>query len=268
MSYSPGFNVEEIVKRLGDDKALWSFYLEYSRRIYVVNLAKRFCPGRRVVDLGAQPFILSCMLRALGYDVTAVDVEPEKYESMAKACGVEVVKSDLERAIDLPSESFDCAVFSEVLEHLNPYYAPKTLCEIGRVLRTGGVLILTTPNVASLFRRLKALIGRNPIYRYHVHEYTMDEVQQLLIESGFEVVFKEYTPVNDLSFIDCSEEEYKSLRSYVDLLKAAIKRPSKIRVLRAAAYPVVRMVPSLRMLMALVGRKAPRACKAVVERWG
>ena len=103
----------------------------------------------RIADVGAQPFILSAMLRALGYEVVAIDVEPELYIDIAKRFNIRVIKSDLERdRIEVPDEYFNCVVLSEVLEHLNPYYVKFALSEINRILRKEGVLILTTPNIA------------------------------------------------------------------------------------------------------------------------
>jgi len=62
------------------------------------------------------------MLRVLGYEVVAIDIEPEPYIDIAKRFKLRVIKCDLERnRIDVPDEYFDCVVMSEVLEHLNPY---------------------------------------------------------------------------------------------------------------------------------------------------
>jgi len=51
------------------------------------------------------------------------------------------------------------ALFTKVLEHLHYYYAPLFLSKINKALKHGGVLILTTPNIASLFRKLRLLLG-------------------------------------------------------------------------------------------------------------
>jgi len=126
-------SIEDIVKRPGDEKVIGSYYLEFSRRLEVLRLVEKYCePGATLLDLGAQPFIISCALKRMGYNVVAIDVEPEPYLSIAESCGVDVVKCDLERD-ELKVANADCAIFTEVLEHL----------------------ILTTPNIASLFRRLK-----------------------------------------------------------------------------------------------------------------
>ena len=57
-------SVEDIVKRLGDGKAIGSYYLEFSRRLEVLRLVEKYCePGATLLDLGAQPFIISCALK-------------------------------------------------------------------------------------------------------------------------------------------------------------------------------------------------------------
>jgi ubiquinone/menaquinone biosynthesis C-methylase UbiE len=82
----------------------------------------------------------------MGYEVIAYDYEPDRYLDIAKAFGVKVVKCDLERdSLCMEDGSIDCAVFSEVIEHLNPYYVNHTLAEINRILKKGGKLIVTAP---------------------------------------------------------------------------------------------------------------------------
>jgi len=261
-------SVEKIIREHGDSKALGSYFLEFGRRLEVLRLVERWCArGASVVDLGAQPFIVSCALKAMGYDVTAVDVEPEPYMPIAERCGVKVVKRDLERE-RLDIRGADCAVFTEVIEHLHYYYVPHVLSEINKSLKPGGYLILTTPNIASLFRRLRLILGKQPIYRYHVREYTMPEVLAMLEEARFKPVEYYYSAVNDLTYVDAEPEDYKRLRGYADLLKLAIKKPTKLNLLRAAAYPLVKLIPSLRMLIVAISQKYSEPAPTATERWG
>lgn len=261
-------SVEKIVREYGDSKALGSYFLEFGRRLEVLMLVERYCArGASVVDLGAQPFIISCALRAMGYDVTAVDIEPEPYMPVAERCGVRVVRRDLERE-RLDIHGADCIVFTEVMEHLHYYYVPRVLSEINKSLKPGGYLILTTPNIASLFRRLRLLFGRQPIYRHHVREYTMPEVLAMLERAGFRPVEFYYSSVNDLTYVDAEPEDYKCIRSYADLLKLAVKKPTRLNLLRAAAYPLVKLMPSLRMLIVVVSQKHREPAPATAERWG
>jgi len=89
-------SVEDIVEGLGDEKIIGSYYLEFNRRLEVLRLVEKYCePGATLLDLGAQSFIISCALKRMGYNVIAIDAEPEPYLSIAESCGVDVVKCDL-----------------------------------------------------------------------------------------------------------------------------------------------------------------------------
>ena len=85
-----------------------------------------------------------------------------------------------------------------LIEHLHYYYVTHVLSEINKSLKPGGYLILTTPNIASLFRRLRLILGKQPIYQYHLREYTMPELT-MLERAGFKPVEFYYSAVNDLT---------------------------------------------------------------------
>ncbi len=105
---------------------------------------------------------------------------------------------------------FATVLCCELIEHLfeDPMHM---MSEINRVLRMGGHLVLTTPNIASL-RALSGLLqgfqpGLFPSYirprangevdARHNREYTPREVSQLLVNSGFEVALLETGPFLD-----------------------------------------------------------------------
>jgi len=125
-----------------------------------------------VLDLGAQTFIISCALRKMGYNVVAFDVYPEPYRKIAEACNISVVRCDLERD-ELGVSSADCAVFTEVLEHLHYYYAPLVLSKINKALKLGespsthntecGVAVQEAKTVARHLTRI-------PVPREGVHD--------------------------------------------------------------------------------------------------
>jgi len=209
---------------------------------------------------------MSCALKRMGYNVVAIDAESEPYLSIAESCGVDVVKCDLERD-ELKATDVDCAVFTEVLEHLHYYYVPSVLEKMNRALKIKGYLILTTPNIASLFRRLKLLLGKQPIYRRHVREYTMEEVLELIKGAGFDVVEPYYSYINDLTYIDADQEDYLGVNGYKDLVRITIKRPSKANILRTLAYPLIKLKPSLRQSIIIIAMKVKEPKLNTIERW-
>ncbi len=90
-------------------------------------------------------------------------------------------------------DQMDVVIFGEVLEHMtnDPMHAMR---EISRVLKPGGQLVLTTPNVARIENVMALLEGRNlydPYSAYgpygrHNREYTRHELHQLATYCGFE----------------------------------------------------------------------------------
>lgn len=85
-------------------------------------------------------------------------------------------------ALDLPlgQQSFDVIISFETLEHLpNPQ---RFLHEALRVLRPGGMLILSTPN-----RAVVSPGSTTPFSPYHSFEPTLEELRSLLTTSGWQI---------------------------------------------------------------------------------
>lgn len=100
-----------------------------------------------------------------------------------------------EESFPFADNSFDVVIFAEIIEHLlnDPC---KVLREINRVLKIGGTLILTTPNVARLENVSKLIVGQNIYdpysgygpYGRHNREYTRHEIYVLCKHEGFDAV--------------------------------------------------------------------------------
>jgi SAM-dependent methyltransferase len=83
-------------------------------------------------------------------------------------------------------DSFDVVVCNQVFEHLKNIYSPIT--EIHRVLRSGGFLIISVPNMAALHNRVLFACGRQPttmaIMDAHVRGFTVQSFTQFLTLNG------------------------------------------------------------------------------------
>ena len=95
----------------------------------------------------------------------------------------------------------------------------------------------------------------------------MKEVVSLLGEAGFEVIKAYYSLVNDLTIIDADPEEYLGISSFKDLVRIALKKPTKLNTLRLLAYPIVKLRPSLRQLIVVVATKTQELTVQMLERW-
>jgi len=86
--------------------------------------------------------------------------------------------------------------------------------------------------------------------------------------AGFRVVEAYYSIVNDLTLVDAEPEGYPRISGFFDLVRLFAKRLSRLNALRLLAYPLVRLRPSLRQLIVVVGVKAGEPKPEAVERWG
>lgn len=162
-------------------------------------------PESKVLELGANPYFLTRLLRARRLDVTAANWFGER-SGFGDHGSQTVVESGVPTTYDFdhfnveadpfPYEdsTFDLVLFCEILEHL-PADPIHTLAEIHRVLKRGGALLLTTPNATRLDNLHRMVRGENVYeqisgygtYGRHNREYTIGELRRLLTDCGYEV---------------------------------------------------------------------------------
>jgi len=100
--------------------------------------------------------------------------------------GHPALAADLNRGLPFADASLDGASLVEVIEHI--VRAEDLVAEIARVVRPGGWLVLTTPNVVHWTYRWRALTGHAPKQEgYHYRFFTRDRLARLLSERGFTV---------------------------------------------------------------------------------
>jgi len=136
--------------------------------------------------------------------IYGIDIN-EKYLQVAKThCTnkkIKLIKSSI-YSLPFPSNYFDCIVLSEVLEHLTD--ERKTLIELRRVLKKGGIILLTVPNANYPFlwdplnwileRTMQKHISSNiwwlsGIWADHERLYSQESIQSLLKKHRFTVQF-------------------------------------------------------------------------------
>ena len=228
-------------------------YLEthQTRLVKTLEMTPPGGPCDRILEMGAYLQITPALHTRLGYGevrgcyygklgrtdhrvVTSAD--GERFE-----CDIDHFDAEKDR-FPYADEHFSTVLCCELIEHLfeDPMHL---MCEVNRILKPGGHLVLTTPNVAAL-RGISAILqGYHPGFFHayirpaesgevdarHNREYTPREIHKLLENAGFEVARLETG-----EFRDEPHPEFGWVRHLLEQLPPGY-RPARRRHLRPGA---------------------------------
>jgi 2-polyprenyl-3-methyl-5-hydroxy-6-metoxy-1,4-benzoquinol methylase len=153
--------------------------------------------GGRVLDVGCSSGYLAEPLSRRGNTVVGLELDPEAAREAERWCERVLVGSV--ETVDLPFEpaSFDAVVCGDVVEHLRDPGA--ALARLRPLLRPGGRLVVSTPNVANWAVRLSLLAGRwqytdrGILDRTHTHLFTRRTLVDTIERAGYRVVRVDWT---------------------------------------------------------------------------
>ncbi|MGV2831691.1 class I SAM-dependent methyltransferase [Myxosarcina sp. GI1(2024)] len=169
-----------------------------------ISLVNKYLPQHAsICEYGAAPFVLTKALSLRGFDITGIDLAPERFKYLDKL-KINIVKCNVDNEpLPLQDNYFDAVIFNELFEHLRGNLV-FTMQEVYRILKPGGILFLSTPNLKSLvgvinfFLRNKSYSCASDLFHEwnkintighmgHVREYTAIEVSEFLSKSGFSI---------------------------------------------------------------------------------
>lgn len=151
--------------------------------------------NNKVLDIGCYDGTIGNLLKKNNNQVYGIEISKEAAEIAIKR-GLKVKIQNIESRFDFENNFFDVVVAGEIIEHIldTDFF----IDEIKRVLKPGGFLVLSTPNVASLGRRILLLLGKNPFFEAafgyppeaqagHIRFFTKSLLLRFLEHKGFKI---------------------------------------------------------------------------------
>lgn len=159
----------------------------------------------KLLSLGcADGFIEEKIKNQLGIQVYGLEASKNCAEEAIKK-GIKISIGDISKKFPYENKSFDFVFAGEVIEHIID--TRHFLNEIKRILKPGGFLILTTPNLARLDDRIKFIFGKaprhtNPMHKFlylHIRPFTFSSLKGSLEKTNFKLIsFKSNFVVLDI----------------------------------------------------------------------
>ncbi len=166
--------------------------------------------GKRLLEIGFGPGHVLYNLRNRFEELYGIELSSRRVEEAqgafrrAGVSNVRIAVGNIENGLDFPEGHFDCILWADVIEHIIDLWA--AMKETRRLLRKGGCLLTTTPNIAELRRRLKLLFGTFPSTSGaneginvregelfdggHVHYFTFSMLEKLYRKYGIEPLYR------------------------------------------------------------------------------
>lgn len=207
----------------------------------------------RLLDIGCWPGYLSLYFKRQGWDVSAIDLKPDRIPVISDA-GIDLIAHNLNENPELPypENHFDSILFTEVFEHLNPASFDRLFAGIEKCLKPGGRLILTTPNRFALNKNL-FIPNRwsepevDEEGHGHWKEYRLNEVTECFSNTNLAIIRQE--TVSFYSYLGRSNETgYFPLSDWCN-------HPNKLRNLSKIVINPIRNIAIFRDSLIVVAEK-------------
>lgn len=152
----------------------------FKRRL---KLIQKYHPNKgKMLDIGCNIGTLLKVAEDTGWETVGVEFNKSAAAFGRKRFGIKILDKDFMR-IKFKPNSFDVVAMNDVIEHVTEPIA--TLNEVSRILKKGGLLFMSTPNIGALLPKMTRSKWLHLKPNEHLTYFTPKTIKVLLDKTGF-----------------------------------------------------------------------------------
>ncbi len=168
------------------------------QHVRMLRRSLRAVQGLRLLDVGCSSGLFLDQARTAGFEVHGAELSADTAAFARSHFGLEVHAGDWREA-GYAEGSFDVITLFDVIEHLPDPFAE--LVAIRRLLKPGGLLLQSTPNIDGLFPRLSYALAKrldywpHPEPPHHLYQFSDRTLSEMTERAGYEVTRVDQTRI-------------------------------------------------------------------------
>ncbi len=144
----------------------------------------------RILDVGCGSGLYLHTLKKNGWDVYGVEMSAKAVEFAKVKLKLPNISVGVIEEVNYPEGFFNVVIMNHVIEHL--FDPRQSLREVNRILKKGGLLIITTPNIDSFNFKVFGKYWFPLETPRHLNLFEISSMLKLFRETGFELVNRNY----------------------------------------------------------------------------
>lgn len=167
------------------------------RRTYeVVKAIEKYCENpKRILDLGTADGLMLSRIKNKYPEAECMGVEyAQELIDANEDSRIKIIQGNAQR-LPFPDNQFDIVIATAIIEHVER--PEKLISESCRVLKRGGVLIITTPN--PFFEKIASLIGALDGDEHQI-TFNLKTLKKYLKAGGFETLLLKKFMISPIGF--------------------------------------------------------------------
>ena len=190
----------------------FSAFLSYISHIKAYDFISSFCKNKKLLDIGCFIGYGERWITKQAREIVAIDSNSKAIEFAKQNRNfpnVDFKKIDA-RKLPFHDETFDIVIAFQLIEHIPPNELSKSLLEVRRVLKMGGIFFITTPN-----RKFRLLPFQRPFNPEHYQEFQAERLERVLKKIFKEVKIKGIRAKTWIENIEKKRIHISPFRAYI-----------------------------------------------------